>query len=41
MIEAKNNERANALKEVQSLCKELGFTAYLPKGWLAMGRGEK
>ena len=27
MIEAKKNERANALKEVKRLCKEFGFTA--------------
>ena len=25
--EVKKNERANALKEVKRLCKELGFTA--------------
>ena len=27
MVEAKRNERANALKEVKRLCKEFGFTA--------------
>ena len=27
MVEAKKNERANALKEVKRLCKEFGFTA--------------
>ena len=27
MIEAKKNERANALKEVKRLCKEFSFTA--------------
>ena len=41
MIEAKKNERANALKEVKCLCKEFGFTAGMLKGALAKGRGEK
>ena len=41
MVEAKKNERANALKEVKSLCKEFGFTAGMPKGALAKGRCEK
>ena len=36
MIEAKKNERANALKEVKRLCKEFGFTGML-KGALAEG----
>lgn len=27
MIEAKKNERADALKRVKELCKEFGFTA--------------
>ena len=27
MVEAKKNERANALKEVKRLCEEFGFTA--------------
>jgi len=31
MVEAKMNERANALKEVKRLCKEFGFTAGLQK----------
>jgi hypothetical protein len=31
MIEAKKNERANALKEVQRLCKVFGFTAGMLK----------
>ena len=31
MIEAKENERANALKEVKRLCKEFGFTAGMLK----------
>ena len=26
MVEAKKNDRANALKEVKHLCKEFGFT---------------
>ena len=38
MIEAKKNERANALKEVKRLCKEFGFTAGMLKGSLAEGR---
>ena len=41
MIEAKKNERANALKEVKCLCKEFGFTAGMLKSALARGRGEK
>ena len=31
MLEAKKNERANALKEVKRLFKEFGFTAYFKK----------
>ena len=38
MVEAKKNERANALKEVRRLCKEFGFTAGMLKGSLAEGR---
>ena len=38
MVEAKKNERANALKEVKRLCKEFGFTAGMMKGALAKGR---
>jgi hypothetical protein len=38
MIEAKKNERSNALKEVKRLCKEFGLTARMPKGSLAEGR---
>jgi hypothetical protein len=41
MIEAKKNERANALKEVKRLFKEFGFTAVLLKGSLAEGRTKK
>ena len=41
MVEAKKNERANALKEVKRLCKEFGFTAGMLKGALVKGRGEK
>ena len=37
MVEAKKNERANALKEVKRLCRELVFTAGLLKGSLAEG----
>ena len=35
MIEAKKNERNNALKEVKRLCKEVCFTAGMLKGALA------
>lgn len=38
MVEAKKNERANALKEVNRLFKEAGFTARMQKGALAEGR---
>ena len=38
MVEAKKNERANALKEVKCLCKEFGFTAVMLKSSLAEGR---
>ena len=38
MVEAKNNERANALKEVKRLCKEFGSAAGMLKGSLAEGR---
>ena len=37
MAEAKNNERASALKEVKRLCKDSGFTAGMLKGALAEG----
>ena len=38
MIEAKKNERADALKTGKLLCKEFGFTAGMLKGALAEGR---
>ena len=38
MVEAKKNERANALKEVKRLWKEFGFTVGMLKGLLADGR---
>jgi len=41
VIEAKKNERANALKEVKRLCKEFGFTVGMLKGSLAEGRQPK
>jgi hypothetical protein len=41
MTEAKKNERANALKEVKSLCKDFGFTAGMLKCELAEGRKKK
>ena len=37
MVEAKKNERANALKEAKRLCKEFGFTTGMLKGSLAEG----
>ncbi len=37
MIDAKKNERANALKEVKRLCKEFGFTAGMLKGSVTEG----
>ena len=41
MVEAKKNERADALKTVKGLCKEFGFTAGMLKGSLAEGRKAK
>ena len=41
MVEAKKNERANALKEVKRLCKEFEFAASLLKRSLAEGRKQK
>ena len=41
MVEAKKNERANALKDVKGLFKEFGFTAGMVKGSLAEGRSRK
>ena len=38
MVEAKKNERVNAMKEVKPLCKEFCFTAEMFKGSLAEGR---
>lgn len=35
MVEARKNERLNALKEAKRLCKEFGFTAGMLKGSLA------
>ena len=40
MVEARKNERANALIEVKRLCKEFGFTAGMLKGALAERRNE-
>ena len=39
--EAKKNERANALKEVKCLCKELGFTTGMSKVALVEGKKTK
>ena len=41
MVEAKKNERANALKEVKRMCKEFDFTAGMLKGSLAERRKTK
>jgi hypothetical protein len=41
MVDTKKNERANSLKEVKRLCKELGFTARMLKGALAEDRKVK
>jgi hypothetical protein len=41
MVQAKNNEHANALKEVKRVCKEFGFTAGMLKGALSEGRERK
>jgi len=41
MIEAKKNERANALKEAKRLCKNFGVTAGMLKEAPAEGCGEK
>ena len=35
IFEAKKNERADAVKEVKRLCKEVGFTAGMLKSSLA------
>ena len=41
MVEEKNNEYANAIKEVKLLCKEIGFSTGRLKGSLAEGRKKK
>ena len=41
MVEAKKNERANALKEVKRICKEFSFTAGILNEALAKGRSVK
>jgi len=41
MVEAKKNERTDALKKVKELCKEFGFTAGMLKGALTEGRKKK
>ena len=41
MVEARKNERTNALKEVKRLCKEFGFTAGMLESSLADGRQKK
>ncbi len=37
MVEAKNSERANALKEAKFFAKNFGFTAGMLKGSVAEG----
>ena len=41
MIEAKKNERTDALRKVKELCKEFGFTTGMLKGSLAEGKKKK
>ena len=38
MVEAKKNERTNAIKEIKRICKEFFYTAGMLKGSLAEGR---
>ena len=40
-LEAKKNERANALTELKRLCKEFGSNVGMLKGSLAAGRKTK
>jgi hypothetical protein len=41
MVEAKNNEQTNALKEVKRLCKKFAFTDGMLKGSLFEGKKAK
>ena len=41
MVEAKKNERANALKEVKRPRKEFSFTAGMLRGSLSEGKKKK
>jgi len=41
MVEARENERADAIKEAKRLGKEIGFTAGMLKGALTEGRKKK
>lgn len=41
MVEAKKIESAKAMKKVNRLCNEIGFTAGLLRGSLAEGRKKK
>lgn len=41
MVEAKKNERADALKTVKRLCKEYGFIGGMLKEMLAEGKTKK
>lgn len=38
MVEAKNNERADTLKEVKRVCEEFYFNTRMQKGSLTEGR---
>jgi len=41
MVETKKDERANALKELKSLCKEFGYTDEMLKREIDEGRKVK
>ena len=41
MVEAKKKDRANTLKEVKRLCKEVGFAARILKESVAEGKKVK
>jgi len=41
IAEIKKNERTDILKKAKKLCKELDFTAVMPKGALAEDRQKK
>jgi hypothetical protein len=41
MVEAKKNERTNALKEVKRLCEDFGFATRMLNGAIAEGRKKR